>query len=68
VNLIEGLQAEMNRLRDVAIPEYEEIGPAAGFAVMCMRVEIIEAEAAIAGGDVVEMLRVYAVIKESGKS
>jgi hypothetical protein len=68
MNLLEGLFAEMNRLRDVAIPRYQELGPAGEFAIMCMRVDILEAEAAIASGDTVVMLRKYAQLKELGKS
>jgi len=59
VNLVEGLQKEMNRVRDL-IPRYEELPGGAGrFAVLSMRAAIREAEKAMGAGDPVEMLRAY---------
>jgi hypothetical protein len=68
VNLIEGIQAECNRIRDEAIPIYESLPGGAGrWAVLLMRGDIAMAEEAIASGDAVLMVTVLARIKETGK-
>lgn len=64
MNLIEGIQAHCNRLRDVLIPRYEEAGPAAAFAIAMMRASIAEGEAAIASDDIVRMVRACKDLEE----
>lgn len=56
-NLIEGLFAEMNRVR-LIIKVYEET-PAGNFAASLMKISIKECEKAIANGDVVAMVKSY---------
>ncbi len=58
MNLIEAIQARCNELREVYLPEYDKI-PTGVFAATMIRQSISAAEAAIAGGDVAEM--VYAL-------
>lgn len=55
-NLIEGLQKEIERVRDELLPLYDEI-PTGVFAATMMRVSIKEAENAIANMDVIQMIR-----------
>lgn len=63
-NLIEGLQREMNRVREM-IQEYEALPKNAGaLAVMFMRVDIKRAEEAIAQGDIIQMLVLYEELKK----
>jgi hypothetical protein len=54
-NLIEGIQAECNRVREL-LPRYEAIGPAGRFGLLMLKAGIAEGEAAIASGDVIRML------------
>lgn len=61
-NLIEGLQEEMNRCREL-LKQYEEIGPAGAFGKAAIQQRIKAAEASIASGDVVDMLRQYEALK-----
>jgi hypothetical protein len=56
MNLIEGIQAECNRVRDI-LPHYEMLGRVGQFGAVMLRAAIVEGEAAIASGDVVRMLR-----------
>jgi hypothetical protein len=63
MNLIEGVQEEMNRLRDVVIPAYEEIGAPGAFAVAIMKASIKNAEKIIATGDVIQMVQIYGELK-----
>lgn len=56
MNLIEGLQTEMNRVREI-IKVYEEI-PAGNFAATMMKQSIREAEKQICTGDTIGMMRV----------
>lgn len=60
----EALPREMARVRDEVMPAYLEIGPAGGFALLCMRKDLDEAAKAMAEGDPVRMLRVYNSLKE----
>jgi len=62
MNLVEGIQAECNRLRDRVLPEYDKI-PEGIFAATMMRQAIKRGEAAIASGDVVECLAAYNDLK-----
>ena len=62
MNLIEGIQQQCNRVREI-LPHYEEIGPAGAFGLMMLKRDIAEGEAAIASGDVVRMMRAYEALK-----
>ncbi len=56
-NLIEGLQEELARNRGI-LTEYEAI-PMGAFGALMIRQAITAAEAAIASGDTIEMIRCY---------
>lgn len=62
MNLIEGIQAECDRVREL-LPRYEEIGPVGVFGLTMLRADIIEGEAAIASGDVVRMLKAFKALQ-----
>ena len=55
MNLIEGLQKEMNRCREL-LKEYDAI-PQGKFGAIMIRAEIEKAEKAIATGDTVAMMQ-----------
>jgi hypothetical protein len=57
------LPREMARVRDDVMPAYVAIGPAGGFALTLMRMELDAAAKAMAEGDVVAMLRSYEALK-----
>lgn len=57
-NLVEGIQRECNRVREL-IPLYKEIGPAGAFGAAMLKAAIREGEASIASGDVVRMLGAF---------
>lgn len=57
-NLIEGIQRQCTRLREDVLPHYDAI-PTGVFAASMMRASIKMAEAAIASGDVIAMLKAY---------
>jgi len=57
MNLIEGLQSEMNRCREL-IKIYESI-PSGLFGLTMIKQEIEHAEKAIAESDTVEMVKCY---------
>ena len=61
-NLIEAIQSECNRLREVVLPEYDKI-PTGVFAATLMRESIKKAEAAVASGEVVEMVKALDDVK-----
>ena len=56
-NLMEGLLSEMNRCREL-IKRYEEI-PTGAFGATMIKQTISNAEKAIGGGDVSEMLKAF---------
>ena len=58
MNLIEGLQKEMNRCREL-LKQYEAVGPVGAFAKNMIQGDIRRAEDTIAHGDTVEMLAAY---------
>lgn len=60
MNLIEGIQKQQKRLREVVIPAYKSIG-ISGVPALVLIIEpaLKASEKAIASGDVVEMLRAY---------
>lgn len=61
-NLIDGLQEEMNRCREL-LKVYEAI-PAGAFGALMIRQIILKAEKSISSGDVIEMLRALQELKE----
>ena len=62
--LADALPSEMARVRDVLMPQYQEIGPAGGFALMMMRASLDRATKAIVEGDLPAMIRAYNELKE----
>jgi len=62
MNLIEGIQAECARVRDLC-EEYEAIGPPGAFGLAMLKLSIKEAEAAIASGDAVRMVHALGALK-----
>lgn len=63
MNIIEGIQQEVLRVREIA-EIYKETGPAGELAVMLMSKDVVEAEQAIATGDTVAMIRLYNDLKD----
>jgi len=63
LNLIEGIQAELERNREL-LKDYLEI-PTGAFGATMIKLGIEAAEKAIAQGDTVQMLRCYNELKES---
>ncbi len=63
MNLIEGLQKEANRRREI-MKQYEAIGSAGVFGAAFLKKDIQRAEQSIAGGEVVEMVRLYKELSE----
>ena len=62
MNLIEGLQEEMNRCREL-LKEYEAIGSAGIFGATMIKQEIRIAENNISKGDTIGMLKSYEELK-----
>jgi hypothetical protein len=62
-NLIEGIQAECNRVRN-AIPHYEEIGPVGAFGAAALRSAVKEGEDSIASGDVTRMVAALQALRD----
>jgi hypothetical protein len=60
----DALPREMARVRDVVMPAYLSIGPAGAIALAMMRADLDAAAKAMAEGDVVEMMRAYAALKD----
>lgn len=61
MNIIEGIQEECNRCRELK-KEYDLI-PTGGFGAFSIQQAIDEGEKSIASGDVVEMLAAYKELK-----
>jgi len=61
-NLIEGIQQEQNRVREL-LKEYEAI-PQGAFGAVMLRQVIAKADKAVASGDVIEMLAVLNELKK----
>lgn len=66
-NLIEGIQKECNRLREAA-KMYDEIGPAGMFGAAMLRQDIARGEAAIANGDIIDMVTTCKYLQEQDPS
>lgn len=62
-NIIEGIQAECNRIRKI-IPHYEELGPVGSFGATMLKIAVAEGEASIASGDVVRMVKAYRELQD----
>lgn len=63
MNLIEGLQKELQRNREI-LKIYEEI-PQGAFGATMIKMAIDKAEKAMAEGDAVEMLKCYKELQET---
>jgi len=63
MNLIEGLQKEMDRNRELL--EMYEYVPAGLFGAANIKKDIKDAEAAIADGDTLAMMRCYEQLKQN---
>jgi hypothetical protein len=61
-NLMEGLLNQMNRCREL-VKLYESIGPTGVFGKAMIEQDIKQAEKAIGGGDVVEMVAAYKALE-----
>lgn len=57
-NLMEGLLRQMNRCREL-VKEYEKIGPTGIFGKTMIEQDIKNAEKAMGGGDIAEMIAAY---------
>ncbi len=62
MNLIEGLQEEMNRCREL-LTEYESIGSPGFFAATMIKQQIKKAENTIVTGDTIGMIGAYQELK-----
>jgi hypothetical protein len=60
----EDLPKEMTRVRDELMPQYQSIGPAAGFALALMRHSLDRATKALAEGDLPAMISAYKELQE----
>ena len=65
MNLIEGIQQKCNTIREQIIPRYEAIEPAGSIGKAFLQRDVIAAEAAIARGDVVEMLQICKALEST---
>lgn len=61
-NLVEGLISEMNRVREL-IDEYKKI-PTGQLGAGLLSITLKKAEAAMISGEVTEMLKAYAALKD----
>lgn len=64
MNLIEGLQQEITRNREL-LSEYESIGAAGIFGATFIRQDIAAAEKTIATGDTIAMMQMYEKLKDN---
>ena len=60
----DALPREMARVRDKVMPAYISIGPAGGFALACMTLDLDRAARAMAEGDLPAMIAVYQSLKD----
>lgn len=61
-NLIEGIQAECNRVRELIL-EYNKLGPTGAFGAAVLSENVREGEASIASGDIARMVRALAELR-----
>lgn len=64
-NLIEGIQRQCNRCREL-VKQYDAIGPTGAIGKRLIEADITEGEASIASGDCVRMVRAYAALEGCG--
>ena len=63
-NLIDGLQSQMTRVREI-IKEYESVPKNAGmFAASMMKISIQNAERSISQGNTIQMIACYKALEE----
>ena len=62
-NLVEGIQRECNRCREL-VEDYKSIGTAGVFGRAMIEADIREGEAAIASGDVVRCVAAYKALQK----
>ena len=62
MNLIEGIQTEQTRVREL-LKQYEAIGPTGAFGAMMLKQALQHGDKSIASGDVVDMLAAHAELK-----
>ena len=68
ITLADALVAEIKRVNEVVIPEYQKIiaiAPMTAITVAIMQAEVDAAVRALANGDVLAMVRLYASLKET---
>ncbi|HWV44910.1 MAG TPA: hypothetical protein VN039_02605 [Nitrospira sp.] len=63
MSLAEAFPLEQARVR-VVLGHYKEIGPAGMFGAAFIEQDLREADAAVASGDVIRMMRSYAKLKD----
>ena len=63
MNLIEGLQAELTRCREL-LEAYKELGTVGLFGKLVIQESVHKGEAAMVSGDVIKMLRAYEDLKQ----
>ena len=61
-NIIEGIQDECNRCREL-LKQYAEIGPVGAFGAMMIQKDIEEGEAAIASGDPIRCIAAFKALQ-----
>jgi hypothetical protein len=59
------LPKEIARVRDEVLPLYVELGAVGAFGATMIRADLDAAAAAMISGDLVEMIRIYQVLKET---
>jgi len=57
-NLVDGLQRQMNRVREI-LPGYKAIGAPGLIGVIMIKTAIKQAEQAISDGDTIAMMKAY---------
>jgi hypothetical protein len=63
MNLVEGILAECNRVRQL-VPFYEELGPVGAFGAAMLKAAVAEGEASLGSGDVVRMAAAFKSLQE----
>lgn len=66
MNLIEGIQKQCNRCRELR-KQYEQIGPAGAFGVAMIDIAVKEGEDSIASGDAVRMVVAHGKLEQIGE-
>ena len=66
MNVIQAVQAECKRIREVVLPEYALIGAAGLPGLFLIKADLVEGEAAIASGSVTRMVESLQKLREVG--